>query len=180
MVMVAFSVVMTVVVLNYHHRNSDTHEMPQCIKSIFLVWLPWILRMSRPGRKMREKSVMFNNKMKELELKERSSRSLLANVLDIDDDFRPAYSTSGYFHVSSNDDSGAIHSCIATQKEISAIIRELRYITNHLRDDDDANEIIAEWKFAAMVIDRVCLIMFTIFTVVSTFLCLFSAPHLSA
>ena len=31
---------------------------------------------------------MLNNRMKELELKERSSKSLLANVLDIDDDFR--------------------------------------------------------------------------------------------
>ncbi|XP_022237264.1 neuronal acetylcholine receptor subunit alpha-7-like isoform X3 [Limulus polyphemus] len=179
MVMVAFSVVMTVVVLNYHHRNSDTHEMPRCIKSIFLVWLPWVLRMSRPGRKMREKSLMFNSKMKDLEMKERSSRSLLANVLDIDDDFRPAYSTPGYLHVS-NDDNAAIHSCIITQREISAITRELRFITNHLREDDDAKEIIAEWKFAAMVIDRVCLIMFTIFTMVSTFLCLFSAPHLAA
>ncbi|XP_022258640.1 neuronal acetylcholine receptor subunit alpha-7-like isoform X4 [Limulus polyphemus] len=180
MVMVAFSVVMTVVVLNYHHRNSDTHEMPQCIKSLFLVWLPWILRMSRPSRKMKEKRVLFNKKMKELELKERSSRSLLANVLEIDDDFRTAYSTPGYLHVPSNDDSSAIHSCITTQRELSSITRELRFITNHLRDEDGANEIIGEWKFAAMVIDRVCLIMFTIFTMVSTFLCLFSAPHLSA
>lgn len=32
----------------------------------------------------------MSNRMKELELKERSSKSLLANVLDIDDDFRHA------------------------------------------------------------------------------------------
>ena len=31
---------------------------------------------------------MMQNKMKELDLKERSSKSLLANVLDMDDDFR--------------------------------------------------------------------------------------------
>lgn len=44
--------------------------------------------MSRPGRKMTMKSILKSNRMKELELKERSSKSLLANVLDIEDDFR--------------------------------------------------------------------------------------------
>ena len=31
---------------------------------------------------------MMTNRMRELELKEKSSKSLLANVLDMDDDFR--------------------------------------------------------------------------------------------
>ena len=50
--------------------------------------MPWLLRMSRPGEKITRKNIIMNNKMKELELKERSSKSLLANVLDMDDDFR--------------------------------------------------------------------------------------------
>lgn len=44
--------------------------------------------MSRPGKKITRKTILLSNRMKELELKERSSKSLLANVLDIDDDFR--------------------------------------------------------------------------------------------
>jgi nicotinic acetylcholine receptor, invertebrate len=44
--------------------------------------------MGRPGKKITRKTIMLSNRMKELELKERSSKSLLANVLDIDDDFR--------------------------------------------------------------------------------------------
>lgn len=51
-------------------------------------WLPWLLRMSRPGKKITRKTILLSNQMKELELKERSSKSLLANVLDIDDDIR--------------------------------------------------------------------------------------------
>ena len=31
-------------VLNYHHRLSDTHEMPDWVSTIFLQWLPWLLR----------------------------------------------------------------------------------------------------------------------------------------
>ena len=47
MFMVASSVVTTIMVLNYHHRIVDTHEMPDWVKSLFLQWLPWLLRMSR-------------------------------------------------------------------------------------------------------------------------------------
>ena len=46
--------------------------------------------MGRPGEKITRKTIMMQNKMKELDLKERSSKSLLANVLDMDDDFRYA------------------------------------------------------------------------------------------
>lgn len=69
--------------------NHITLAHPQ-IKCVFLNWLPWILRMGRPGKKITRKTIMMNNRMKELEMKERSSKSLLANVLDIDDDFRHA------------------------------------------------------------------------------------------
>ena len=47
MFMVASSVVTTIMVLNYHHRLVDTHDMPNWVKALFLQWLPWILRMSR-------------------------------------------------------------------------------------------------------------------------------------
>ena len=42
----------------------------------------------RPGEKITRKTIMMANKMKELDMKETSSKSLLSNVLDMDDDFR--------------------------------------------------------------------------------------------
>lgn len=50
MFMVASSVVSTILILNYHHRNANTHEMSGWVKLIFLYWLPMILRMKRPGQ----------------------------------------------------------------------------------------------------------------------------------
>ena len=103
MFMVAASVVTTILVLNYHHRLADTHEMPEWVSCtnlessthkkifccqvqiIFLQWIPWFLRMSRPGEKITRKTIMMQKKMKEMEQKEISSKSLLANILDIDD-----------------------------------------------------------------------------------------------
>ena len=42
----------------------------------------------RPGEKITRKTIMMSNRLKELELKENDSKSLMANVLDMDDDFR--------------------------------------------------------------------------------------------
>ncbi|GFR02361.1 acetylcholine receptor subunit alpha-type acr-16 [Trichonephila clavata] len=179
MIMVAFSVVMTVVVLNYHHRSSDTHEMPHCIRSVFLGWLPRLLLMERPKPKLQRKGLLVNSK-KEFELKERSSKSLLANVLDIDEaGFRQNDAGTSNF-VPPEETPATVRGCFATQRELSAILRELRYITSRMKREDKVNDIIAEWKYAAMVVDRMCLILFTAFTVLSTCICLFSAPHLIA
>ncbi|XP_071440733.1 neuronal acetylcholine receptor subunit alpha-7-like isoform X4 [Hetaerina americana] len=242
MFMVASSVVLTVVVLNYHHRTADIHEMPHWIKCVFLQWLPWILGMSRPGKKITRKTILMSNRMKELELKERSSKSLLANVLDIDDDFRhggtlqsnsaaasaavaSAPATSLFRGVSSSGSGLAVSAagsgsipgtgaftatpddaasaaaaaaavaaaaaaasaasrrlspppCALTQRELQAILRELQFITNRMRKADEEAELISDWKFAAMVVDRFCLIVFTLFTVIATVAVLLSAPHI--
>ena len=103
-------------ILNYHHRMADTHNMPEWVSIsltgvfiylvnkqtsqtlstwsllqvsvVFLQWLPWLLKMGRPGEKITRKTIMMAKKMKELDIKETSSKSLLSNVLDMDDDFR--------------------------------------------------------------------------------------------
>uniref|UniRef100_A0A0K2UQT6 Acetylcholine receptor subunit alphatype acr16like [Musca domestica] n=3 Tax=Lepeophtheirus salmonis TaxID=72036 RepID=A0A0K2UQT6_LEPSM len=229
MMMVASSVVLTVVVLNYHHRTAETHDMPPWVRTAFLQWLPWILRMNRPGKPITRKSILMTNRIKELELKEKTSKSLLANVLDMDDDFRPmsvagGYGTgansgstpgaSGFMRVNGNpmDSSGGapvtdkapppptsspypIHgapsapppppppgSCTfgtgGSNRELQCILKELKFITNRMKIMDEEEEIMSDWKFAAMVIDRFCLITFTAFTVITTVAVLLSAPHI--
>ena len=63
------------------------------VRTTFLLWLPWILRMKRPGHKFNFQTIMKNKrKNKPFDRNARSSRSLLAHVLDIDDDFRTSSS----------------------------------------------------------------------------------------
>jgi len=195
MMMVASSVVLTVVVLNYHHRTAETHVMPTWVKSVFLQWLPWILRMSRPGKKITRKTITMNSKMNELQLKEKACKSLLANVLDMDDDLRALSSGGGFiklngFHQENNSnhssDMNHVNSshvnipsaCSSANRELKCILKEMRFMTNRLKAMDEENEIESDWKFAAMVIDRFCLIIFTTFTIVTTIAVLFSAPHI--
>ncbi|KAL5281542.1 CHRNA7.2 family protein [Megaselia abdita] len=183
MFMVASSVVLTVVVLNYHHRTADIHEMPDWIRTVFLQWLPWILRMGRPGKKITRKSIMLQNRIKELELKERSSKSLLANVLDIDDDFRHNLSgsqtqigSSAFGRPTTVEEQHSTIGC--NHKDLHLILKELQFITARMRKDDDEKELISDWKFAAMVVDRFCLFVFTLFTIIATVAVLLSAPHI--
>lgn len=132
--------------------------------------------------------------MKELELKERSSKSLLANVLDIDDDFRNVTTgvTTGagnnaatltttlgqnFMRATTIEESSALPST-GTQRELQNILRELQFITSRMKKADEEAEVISDWKFAAMVVDRFCLIIFTMFTIIATVAVLLSAPHI--
>jgi len=221
MFMVASSVVTTIMILNYHHRLADTHEMPPWVRCIFLQWIPWALRMGRPGEKITRKTIMMQNKMKELDLKERSSKSLLANVLDMDDDFRPSSTLPHSSHIhphhpshthppQMNNSTGTngpnagggwrapsagnlpslpgMNSSASEReessfppgafRELSLILKELRVITDKIRDDEDTAAIENDWKFAAMVLDRLCLLTFTAFTIIATVAVLLAAPHI--
>ncbi|KAL5282058.1 CHRNA7.2 family protein [Megaselia abdita] len=170
MFMVASSVVSTILILNYHHRKADTHEMSDTIRKLFLYWLPWILRMNRPGRLIHVEfcsadsgSERKHHIISDVELKERSSKSLLANVLDIDDDFRhnirPISPSGGtlphnnafYRTVYGQGDDGSIgpigstrmpdavthHTCIktSTDYELGLILKEIRVITDQVSNN---------------------------------------------
>ena len=57
------------------------------VQVLFLQWIPWLLCMSRPGDQITFKSILMTRKLKEMDKKEIFSKSLLANILDIDDNF---------------------------------------------------------------------------------------------
>ncbi|XP_074509680.1 neuronal acetylcholine receptor subunit alpha-7-like isoform X2 [Sebastes fasciatus] len=49
MVIVGMSVVATVIVLQFHHHNPNSGHMPRWVNLVLLQWVPWFLRMKRPG-----------------------------------------------------------------------------------------------------------------------------------
>jgi len=203
MFMVASSVITTILVLNYHHRQQDTHEMPEWVSTLFLQWLPWALRMTRPGVKITKKSIMMGKKMRELEAKEIGSKSVLSGALDMEDDFRGSVSAghfgappskTGYVNLvakvarvtikpppppslpSYEDAQGTIYPT-AVHRELGLILKEIKVVTDKMRDEDESSAVEGDWKFAAMVLDRLCLVLFTIFTALATIIVLMAAPH---
>ena len=63
------------------------------------------------------------------------------------------------------------------QREFGLILKEIKIITDKIREDDEGSAAAGDWKFAAMVLDRLCLIFFTTFTIVATISVLAVAPH---
>ncbi|KAH9524882.1 Acetylcholine receptor subunit alpha-type acr-16, partial [Bulinus truncatus] len=90
MVMCSLSIVFTVLVLNFHYRSPDTHVMPRWVKCFICGWLAWLLRMKRPGGSTSIRSLTQRAQVKDMKLGEleEKSKSLMANVLDMDDDPR--------------------------------------------------------------------------------------------
>jgi hypothetical protein len=60
------------------------------------------------------------------------------------------------------------------RKHLHLILKEIRFINSRLKREEGDEESSLKWKFAAMVIDRLCMILFIIATVLSNALILSS------
>ena len=63
-------------------------------------------------------------------------------------------------------------------RELGAILKEIKVITDKIRDEEESGAVEGDWKFAAMVLDRLCLVFFSCFTFVATISVLAVAPHI--
>lgn len=144
------------------------------MKKLICEWLAWALRMSRPGRDLSRKFLLCKARMRDLEAKTPPSVSLIANVKDVDNaipinDF-PAAARPG---VRCYDDNS--RGMLSIRGELLAILNELRFITKKMKEENDSNEETNDWKFAAMVIDRLCFWIFS-FYLIGTTMVIFLSP----
>ncbi|KAK0399126.1 hypothetical protein QR680_002909 [Steinernema hermaphroditum] len=154
MLVVSASVVFTVVVLNLHFRNPDTHVMTPFVRRVLLEWLPWAMMMSRPGHRFAHgryvKAESHRTKMKA------ASESIVRRI-DSEDP-----------------------SLEAEVILLHRIYLEMKEIIQRMEEEDEKEMVENDWRFAALVVDRVCLIVFSIFISLSTCALMLSAPHINA
>ncbi|XP_055333397.1 neuronal acetylcholine receptor subunit alpha-7-like isoform X2 [Paramacrobiotus metropolitanus] len=201
MMMTGLSVVLTVIVLNVHFRTPQTHVMHPWVRKILLVWLPFILGLKRPGPMPNMcppkpkicrscfKTVNANNvnsdknhgrSLNALDLESRSC-SLLANVLELDD--RPkSLQLLNHNTFSSPDHQYVVRRRSRPQQSgrvenVEDILTEVRYVADRMRAEDTDMITTNDWKFAAMVLDRLFLWIIVMFTIGFTGGVLMSAPH---
>ncbi|TMS18055.1 Neuronal acetylcholine receptor subunit alpha-7 [Larimichthys crocea] len=61
--------------------------------------------------------------------------------------------------------------------QLQAILEEVRYMADRFREQDEAESMSDQWKFAGAVIDRLCLVAFSVFNIICTISILMSAPN---
>ncbi|RVE67217.1 hypothetical protein OJAV_G00115190 [Oryzias javanicus] len=61
--------------------------------------------------------------------------------------------------------------------QLQAILEEVRYMADRFREQDEAENVANQWKFAGAVIDRLCLVAFSVFNIICTISILMSAPN---
>lgn len=172
-------------------------------------YLAWFLRMTRPGHDLswqairqrhtgkiaRQNSITNSPNCPPTPLLANSSKSLLANVVNLED--QPYANTSNTLpitimnHVVSHqqlkcknphhrhDPSDVLlpRDMRVFRSEMRTIVSELRYLTAHVKKEEEEDDISQDWRFSAMVIDRLCLVLFSLMTTTFSYVTLFSAPN---
>lgn len=192
MVLVTFSIITSVCVLNVHHRSPSTHTMPSWVKLVFLVKLPALLFMRRP----------HNNSARQ-KLRQQHCLRTRRDILDLGYQVAPkvgitmspsalpssdssAFSTPGHQNVAASLGFGYtkrkgdyIPRDFTTQDlhqrsnsdwaaDVQEAVNGVRFVAEHMMGDDDDQSVIEDWKYVAMVVDRLFLWIFVIVCVVGT------------
>uniref|UniRef100_A0A8C5CV97 Neuronal acetylcholine receptor subunit alpha-7-like n=1 Tax=Gadus morhua TaxID=8049 RepID=A0A8C5CV97_GADMO len=97
--------------------------------------------------------------------------------------FESSICPGGCLEVGGEGSVGGMHAqCCALQPDsvdgqLQALLEEVRYIVEHIREQDRQLSVAEQWQFASAVIDRLCFIGFSVFNVICTISILMAAPN---
>ncbi|CAN9515026.1 unnamed protein product [Ophioblennius macclurei] len=152
MIFVTLSIIVTVFVINVHHRSSATyHPMSPWVRNLFLQKLPRLLCMRGHTDRYHYPELAPESP----ELKPRSGGR------------RGGQRTSGGTHGQTTSD-GKEDEVWATMLEKA--IYSVRYISRHIRKEHFIREVVQDWKFVAQVLDRIFLWAFLTVSILGTIL----------
>ncbi|XP_063383370.1 acetylcholine receptor subunit beta-like 2 isoform X2 [Cydia fagiglandana] len=186
MILVSLSVWVTVCILNVHFRSPSTHTMSPWMKKLFLQLMPKLLMMRRTKYSLPEYDDTFvsNGYTNELEMSRDSLTDAFGDSKNGDDgDYRKSpnpeddmMAAGGHQRPSVTESENMLPRHLSP--EVAAALQSVRFIAQHIKDADKDNEVIEDWKFMSMVLDRFFLWLFTIACFVGTFGIIFQSPSL--
>ncbi|KAK6730962.1 hypothetical protein RB195_007436 [Necator americanus] len=171
------TILVTVIIINVYFRGPTTHRMPAWVRKLFLEWMPCVMCMQRPksaSRKLltsQKRGVAqlpglgqftFNPATHHPFCPSADDRTATMKVLNSSTEIPRDPVTAAYYPLSPD-----------ALRAIDAI----EYITDHLKQDEEYKMYRDDWKYVAMIIDRLLLYVFFGITVGGTCGILFSAPY---
>ncbi|CAJ0594705.1 unnamed protein product [Cylicocyclus nassatus] len=172
------TILVTVIIINVYFRGPTTHRMPAWVRKLFLEWMPCVMCMQRP--KSASRKLLASQKRGVAQLPglgqftlnpathhpfcpSTDDRTASVKVLSSSPEIVRDPLTAAFYPLSPD-----------ALKAIDAI----EYITDHLKQDEEFKMFRDDWKYVAMIIDRLLLYVFFGITVGGTCGILFSAPHI--
>ncbi|XP_050183901.1 neuronal acetylcholine receptor subunit beta-2 [Myiozetetes cayanensis] len=166
MVLVTFSIVTSVCVLNVHHRSPTTHTMPPWVRTLFLHKLPALLFMKQPRQNCARQRLRQRRHTQERAAA--ASLFLHAGARTCACYANPgaakAEGLNGY-RERQGQAPAPTPSCSCGLEEA---VDGVRFIADHMRSEDDDQSVSEDWKYVAMVIDRLFLWIFVFVCVFGT------------
>uniref|UniRef100_A0A672Z0X0 Neuronal acetylcholine receptor subunit beta-2 n=1 Tax=Sphaeramia orbicularis TaxID=375764 RepID=A0A672Z0X0_9TELE len=161
MVLVTFSIVTSVCVLNVHHRSPTTHTMPPWVKLVFLNKLPALLFMRQPRNSCERQRLRQRRRAQE--------QKEGGRVFNKDDsDPCTCYVNRASVKQFGGDLGGAGGGSMDACPGFEEAVEGVRFIANHMKSEDDDQSVSEDWKYVAMVIDRLFLWIFVFVCVFGT------------
>ncbi|XP_057699174.1 neuronal acetylcholine receptor subunit beta-3a [Corythoichthys intestinalis] len=148
MIFVTFSIIVTVFVINVHHRSSATyHPMAPWVKTLFLERLPKLLCMRGHTDRYHYSDAEINIP----EVKARIGRK----------------GTHGHQTTTLGGKEEENQAWVAMLEKAT---HSVRYISRHIRKEHFIREVVQDWKFVAQVLDRIFLWAFLTVSILGTVL----------
>uniref|UniRef100_A0A673MWZ6 Cholinergic receptor nicotinic alpha 1 subunit n=1 Tax=Sinocyclocheilus rhinocerous TaxID=307959 RepID=A0A673MWZ6_9TELE len=141
MIFVIASIIITVIVINTHHRSPSTHTMPAWVRKIFIDTIPNLMffsTMKRPSQERQEKHLF----PADFDISDISGKPMPASV--------------------------TYHSPITKNPDVRNAIEGVKYIADTMKSDEESNNAAEEWKFVAMVLDHILLCVFMAVCIIGT------------
>ncbi|KRX85198.1 Acetylcholine receptor subunit beta-type unc-29 [Trichinella sp. T6] len=172
------TILVTVIIINVFFRGPTTHRMPQWVRHTFLDFLPKMLMMKRPKRVSKQPYYGCVDTFRRNNASRLNVPQPQPSYLDANESIQavPQYS------VPDHQSSESFAYCqLAGQypltREACKAIEAIEYISEHLRTDEEYQSVREDWKYVAMVIDRLLLYIFFGVTLGGTVGVLLSAPN---
>ncbi|ESP01299.1 hypothetical protein LOTGIDRAFT_212843 [Lottia gigantea] len=176
MILVTLSIIVTVVVLNVHFRSPSTHVMSPWVRRVFLTILPKLLVMRRPHLEPEKPQKVVIRTCNGMEIRDHSGVSGYHHTTSMG--FRRSMHEQELLPSSEDAAANALFRNKYYTREVIEAIESVTFIAEHLKNEDNTAAIIEDWKYVAMVLDRVFLWVFTTACVVGTFGIILQAPTL--
>ncbi|XP_012686241.1 cholinergic receptor, nicotinic, beta 1 (muscle) like [Clupea harengus] len=166
MILVTFSVILSVVVLNLHHRTPNTHHMPLWVRKAFIHFLPKYIGMQRPHpEEPVEEEPDDDTPLSHLDSRRPGGEYFVrkidpALVMPWRGRCDSTVQLQRYFDSDSY--------CLILPPNLKSAISAVTYMAEQLKQQDTHDTMTDDWQYIALVVDRLFFWLFVIITTLGT------------